>query len=172
MYPHNYNREKRSYCPCSTTETFGGVEGTPFVDVSTNPCSVQITEVLVCYGSLVDAIQLKYTLPNGNSFTPPLRGGTGGGLAHISIPDGGKLIGLFGGVRNLQGYGLVITQLRILVSDAAGNVALHGPFGTDFYDGVSTFSVFGDIKSIFGNYRQYLDGLGVFFEPLGVCATS
>ena len=36
----------------------------------------------------------------------------------------------------------------------------------------STLSVYGDIKSIFEYHRDYLDGLGVFYVPWGVCGSS
>ena len=105
--------------------------------------------------------------------TKPRRGGGGGGTAtHIRIPQDGKIMGVFGGVSNFTPdsyYGLVITQLRILVLDAGQQPLIYGPYGSDAATTASTFAVIGDIKSIFGYYRAYLDGLGFFYVPWGVC---
>ena len=75
-------------------------------------------------------------------------------------------MGVFGGVWGLEE--LVITQLRILVLDAGQRPLIYGPYGSHTAT-TSTFVVIGDIKSIFGYYRAYLDGLGFFYVPWGVC---
>ena len=101
------------------------------------------------------------------------RGGTGGRVSHISIPQGGKIMGLSGGITYVTGgnYGIVITQLRILVLDAEEHLQIYGPFGSGFDRSPGTFAVYGDIKSIFGYHGIHLNGLGVFYEPWGVCGS-
>ena len=132
---------------------------------------MNITDVWVRYGGIVDAIQVKYRFPNGEYHTQARRGGATGTLEHVGIPEGGKIIGLFGGTTNRANYGLVISQLRILVLTAEENIQIYGPFGRDLYAGSGTFAVYGDIKSIFGYHRHFLDGLGAFYEPWGVCGS-
>ena len=103
----------------------------------------------------------------------PRRGGPGGSATHISVPQGGKIIGLFGGVNNFTyrgWYGPVISQLRILVLDAGLELQIYGPYGFHHADS-GTFAVYGDIKSIFGYHREHLDGLGAFYEPWGACGS-
>jgi hypothetical protein len=75
---------------------------------------------------------------------------------------------IFGGVGNYLNN-IVITQLRILVLDGGQQPLIYGPYGSDPATTASTFVVIGDIKSIFGYYREYLDGLGFFYVPWGVC---
>ena len=165
-------RSKRRPCPCSTTVgAYGGRQGTAFVDIPTNPCDVEISEIWVHHGSIVDAIQTRYKFSDGNYATKPLRGGGGGGAAHIAVPQGGKIMGIFGGITNAPGYGLVITQLRILVLDSADNLEIYGPFGSALHAQSGTFAVYGDIKSLFGYHRHYLDGIGVYYEPWGACGS-
>ena len=143
------------------------------MDITTNPCDVNITDVWIRHGGIVDAIQIQYNVTNGNQELKPLRGGSGGGLTHVAIPDGGKIIGIFGGITENTNtdYGVVITQLRILVLDENENLQIYGPFGTVFYDNPGTFAVYGDIKSIFGYHGHFLNGLGVYYEPWGVCGS-
>lgn len=166
------HRKKRRPCACTTTVgAHGGRQGTAFVDVPTNPCDVHITDIWVRHGGITDAIQVRYKFPNGDIATSPLRGGATGAGSHVSIPEGGKVIGLFGGVTNRPSYGLVISQLRILVLDGEQHLQIYGPFGSALYDRSGTFAVYGNIKSIFGYHRHYLDGLGVYYEPWGVCGS-
>ena len=141
-----------------------------FVDIATNACDVEMTDIWVRHGSIVDAIQVRYRFSNGHLQTMPRRGGGGGGLTHVGIPQGGKVIGLFGGITTLNTYGVVITQLRIIVLDAEETVHIYGPFGSGFDQSPGTFAVYGDIKSIFGYHGSYLNGLGVYYEPWGDCA--
>jgi hypothetical protein len=163
-------RSKRSSCACTTTiGAYGGREGTAFVDVPTNPCDVQISDIWVRHGGIVDAIQLQYNFSDGSQQTTPLRGGTTGKLVHINIPQGGIIAGLFGGIASKPEYGLVITQLRILVLDDEERLQIYGPFGYRLFADASTFAVYGNIKSIFGYHRRFLDGVGVFYEAVGAC---
>ena len=120
---------------------------------------------------------MQYKFSDGSQQTMPRRGGPGGYPAvHISVPQGGKIIGLFGGVANFtypgrEWYGPVISQLRMLVLDAGMELQIYGPYGTAEHIASSTFAVYGDIKSIFGYHRQYLDGLGAFYVPWGACGS-
>ena len=167
-------RSKRRPCTCSTTiGAYGGQQGTFFVDVATNACNVEITDIWIRHGSIVDAIQVRYRFSDGRLQTMPRRGGTGGGISHVSIPQGGKIMGLSGGITYLTGdnYGTVITQLRILVLDAEEHLQIYGPFGSGFELLPGTFAVYGDIRSIFGYNGIYLNGLGVFYEPWGLCGS-
>ena len=95
----------------------------------------------------------------------PRHGGHTGGLTHIHIPCGAKVIGVTGGIRDRPDYGKVISQLRILVLDPLGQIKIFGPFGKHLAPG--NFAVYGNIKSMFGSYQQYLNGLGVYYMPFG-----
>ena len=171
MYYSLYCRFKRRPCACSTTiGAYGGRQGSVFVDIPTNPCNVKITDIWIRHGGIVDAIQIKYNFSDSHQETRALRGGEGGGLTHISIPHDGKVIGLFGGIYNSEGYGLCVTHLRILVLDGNYELQIYGPFGSGI-NHPSTFAVYGDIKSIFGYHGAYLNGIGVFYEPWGACGS-
>ena len=163
-------RSKRRPCACSTTiGSYGGRQGTAFVDVPTNHCDVNITDIWIAHGGIVDSIQVQYNFTGGDEQKMPRRGGPGGRATHISIPQGGKIVGIVGGIANDLNYGSVITQLRILVLNAGGQPLIYGPYGTHSATAASTFIVLGDIKSIFGYHRHFLDGLGFFYVPLGGC---
>ena len=168
-----YSRSKRRPCACSTTiGSYGGRQGTAFVDVTTNPCDVKITDIWVREALIVDAIQVQYNFSDGRLQTMPNRGGDGGHrFTHISVPQGGKIMGIFGGITTRTSYGTVITQLRILVLDNEEHLQIYGPFGSVMSNGASTFAVYGNIKSIFGYHSEYINGLGVFYEPWGVCGS-
>ena len=160
-------RSKRASYACSPAGAYGGQEGTAFVDITTDPCSVDIADIWVQSGDVLDAIQLRYRFPDGQSETMPIRGGPGGTRRHISVPPGGKVLGISGGIipsYRPHGipYGTVITQLRIIVLKSSSDVRMYGPFGTDTESG--TFAVYGDIKSLFGYYDLYVNGLGVYYE--------
>ena len=162
-------RSKRVACACEgAARVYGGATGTEFVDIARNPCSVQqITDIWVRHGTLVDAVQFRYFTPKDGFVTAPLRGGNGGGLTHIVVPPGAKVVGITGGIGELPDYGRLISQLRILVLDPVGRLEVYGPFGTDLYSFPESFAVYGNIKSIFGFHRQYLDGLGFNYEQWG-----
>ena len=165
-------RSKRRPCACSTTVgAYGGREGTAFVDVTTNSCDVDITDIWIRHGNIIDAIQVRYNFSDGHLETMPRRGGGIDTVVHITVPQGGKIIGIFGGITPLATYGTVLTQLRILIFDSDDTLQIYGPYGSYVHQGSSTFAVYGDIKSIFGYHRQYLDGLGVYYEPWGVCGS-
>ena len=76
----------------------------------------------------------------------PQRGGGGGGFTHITVPQAGKIIGLFGGLTAHNDYGTAITQLRILILDSENNLEIYGPYGYETWDYTSTFAVFGNIQ--------------------------
>jgi hypothetical protein len=101
----------------------------------------------------------------------PMRGGTGGGLTRVIVPQAGKIIGITGGITSYYGYSAVITQLRIVVLDSNNNVQIYGPYGTEVNNGASSFAVYGDIKSLFGYSGSLLNGLGVYYESWGACTS-
>ena len=121
------------------------------------------------HGTVVDALQLRYKLLTGELKTTPLHGGNGGGLTHIKVPHGGRVTGITGGIGALPNYGQLVSQLRILVLDAKGQLLIYGPFGTDLYSFPGSFAVYGNIKSIVGYYGLYLNALGMYYEPWGTC---
>ena len=167
MYVHTC---RFTSCPCSATVgAYGGQDGTPFVDNSEHPCDVEITNIWVRSGEIVDSIQVYYRLPDGQSKPMPRRGGATGGANDINVPQDGKIIGITGGVTSYYGRGTVITQLRVVILDGKNNVHIYGPYGTLMNAGSSTFAVYGDIKSLFGYHRKYLEGLGAYYESWGDC---
>ena len=138
---------------------------------------MEITEIWIYRGSIVDGIQVRYNFSDGSQETMPHQGGGGpAGVIHIAVPRGGKVIGITGGIANGAFGGLTISHLRILVLDAEQQIRIYGPFGSWLSNNPGTFAVYGNIKSFFGYYRQhqnkqYISGLGVFYEPWGVCGS-
>ena len=112
---------------------------------------------------------MQYRLPDGRSELMPRRGGETGGSNDIHLPQDGKIIGITGGVTSYYGRGTVITQLRVVILDGKNNIHIYGPYGTLMNAGSSTFAVYGDIKSLFGYHRDYLEGLGAYYESWGDC---
>lgn len=160
-----------SDCPCKKTGIYGTIyRGTNFVDIPTSPCSVDITDIWIGYGEILDSIRLKYKYPGGRVLEMPLRGGIGGNKAHITVPQGAKVIGMFGTKYNHGFYGTGITQLRILVLDSSQKLLIYGPFGSPSFATDDSFAVIGDIKSIFGySGNKFFNGIGVNYEPWGGC---
>ena len=114
---------------------------------------------------------MRYKFSDGRSQTMPNRGGSGGGLTHITVPQCGKIIGILGGITESIYMYTVITQLRVLILDCGENLQIYGPYGSQFQNGASTFAVYGDIKSLFGYHGHHLNGLGVYYEPWGICGS-
>ena len=160
-----------SACPCKKTGIYGSTRGTNFVDIPTNPCSVDITDIWIGHGEILDSIKLKYKYPDGRVQEMSLRGGGGGNKAHITVPQGAKVIGMFGTTYNHGFYGSGVTQLRILVLDSSQNLLIFGPFGLPSFANGDSFAVIGDIKSIFGYSGLFFNGIGVNYEPWGGCGS-
>ena len=165
-------RSKRTSCTCicATAGPYGGQEGTAFVDITTDPCSVDITDIWVYAGDILDGIQVRYRFPDGHSETMPRRGAIGGFLTHIAVPQDGKVIAITGAITtyspnvNVFPIETAIAQLRIIVLNNSSDVQIYGPFGAKGYS--STFAMYGDIKSLFGYYGSFaVHGLGVYYEP-------
>ena len=161
-----------SSCPCKQTSgVYGGTTGTSFVDIATNPCNVQITDIWIGHGEILDSLKIGYRFPDGQQQVMPRRGGPGGNKVHISVPQGGKVIGFFGGLSISGFYGEGITQLRVLVLDSTQKLFVYGPYGLASFANGGSFAVIGDIKSIYGYYGEFYNGLGVYYEPWGGCGS-
>ena len=145
------------------------MHGNAFVDITTNPCDGNITDIWVRSGSLVDAIQVQYNHSDNGKMLSPKRGGGGGIMTHIPVNHGEKIFGIMGDiyVSADDNNNKVITNIRILKLTSEKTSELYGPFGSR--KGASDFVVIGDIKSIFGYSDHYLRAIGFYYEAFGAC---
>ena len=118
---------------------------------------------------------MRYRHPDGRSELMPIRGARGGGVHKVNVPQGGKIIGITGGITLYPYYiiyGTAITQLSIVILDADNSIRVYGPYGSKMDTGSSTFAIYGDIRSLFGSRSYYLEGLGAFYVTWGGCSDS
>lgn len=67
-----------SSCSCKQTSgVYGGTAGTSFVDIATNPCNVQITDIWIGDGEILDSLKMGYRFSDGQQQVMPRRGGPG-----------------------------------------------------------------------------------------------
>ena len=159
-----FYRGSRS-CGCSYTYgAYGGPGGHYFADVTTNPCSVNIRNIYIQSGGVVDAIQIQYQYLNGRYYTAPLRGGGGGTRYRIPVYTGEKIIGVFGSTGVWNTY-TVVSRLYFVKETTSGSALIYGPYGERA--SANTFVVIGDIKSIYGRYGGLLDAIGFHYNKWG-----
>ena len=161
---------------CADTQVaYGSTTGTAFSDFTgTNPwpCGVDITDIRIRSGNIVDAIQVTYKTVDGRIISGERRGGNGGREDLIRLDDGERITGATGMVCNnyiIQGgvdNGRFVTQLAFFSEKHDGQKVVYGPYGSGFDRdrNCTTFAVNGKINSIFGRIltanRGLFTGLG------------
>ncbi len=107
-------------------------------------------------GSLVDAIQVTYRLPDGKDYKAPGHGGRGGGqrVININVDQGERIIGVFGKTgRLVDNLGFFTNKGRVF-----------GPYGGK---GGGDFSVhLCPVRGIFGKTGSLVDNIGFYCGKL------
>ena len=159
-----FHRVSRDFGCFSTTGSYGGGGGDSYQDISTNFCDVDIRNVYIRSGSIVDAIQIQYRYPDGRLYTAPRRGGGGGDYHHFSVSSGEKIIGVFGTKGKYRSY-TTVSRLYFVKKTRSGGVYIYGPYGRSATN--YNFVVIGDIKSIYGRSGSLLDSIGFYYDKWG-----
>ena len=154
---------------------YGSTVGPAFSDFTTTqpwPCGVDITEIRVRHGSLIDALQMTYRTIDQQVIYRPWRGGPGGRESIIALSPGERITGVIGTIctQDHQFPGTSVRQLIFLAQKVDGQKVVYGPYGDEsrkaFPSACRAFAVNGKINSIFGRVTDYvrpantLTGLG------------
>ena len=144
--------------------------GDPFDDGTTRviPQVVRLRSVSICYGDVIDGIQLLYLLQDNSTFI---------GLPHgrinkecpkeskmrtIVFKEGERLVHIEGTAQKTWQY---ISQLTLFTSVNGGPPKLRGgPFGNngDTNNPDVPFSLTGEVRGIYGRSGDVLDALGFY----------
>ena len=158
---------------CAQTRVaYGSNTGAAFSDFNTTnpwPCGVDITELRIRHGHLIDSIQLTYKTVDQFIIIGPQRGGQGGRESFVRLDQGERITGVSGTVctqtRDFPGTG--VRQLIFFSRKADGQRVLYGPYGKvsqpQFPAACRMFAVNGKINSIYGRvvaFRHDVTGLG------------
>lgn len=143
--------------------------GDPFDDGTTAliPEVTGLHVVLICYGDMVDGIQLVYTLEDNGTFVAYPHGkvkdncGKDSNMSKIVLKEGEILVHVEGLVQIKWRF---ISQLSLFTSLNGGPPKLRGkPFGRGGTDDIP-FSLTGDIRGIFGRTGDVLDSIGFYIN--------
>ncbi len=141
----------------SSTQTAGGGGGRNFTDVLPS-AEARIVEVRIRSGDALDAIQVIYTLPNGQTVAGSRHGGSGGRESVFRLDADEYIIGLSGR------YGDTIDSLRIhtnkRVSEAFGGRGGDRDYRIEVPPG-------NQAAGITGRSGDLLDAVGLTYTPLG-----
>ena len=153
----------------STAVAYGSSTGTAFADftsaidfTSTSqwPCGVDIVQIKLRVGGLIDAIQLRYRTVDGVYIQGPWRGGAGGALYTITLETGERITGVSGVVCTGVTIGTYISQLTFFSEKSDGQRRVYGPYAGSSYGNYQgpcrMFSVNAKINSIFGRVRDHI----------------
>ena len=88
---------------------------------------MDISEIKVFSGTVVDAIQVTYKSLDGVVIPKPRRGGGGGGQTVISLEDGERITGATGMFCDFGSYKFLL-QLVFFSEKADGQKLVHGLF--------------------------------------------
>jgi hypothetical protein len=162
--------------PLFASPLFGNSLGGDQFDDGTTAMIPQVTGlhiVLICYGDMVDGIQLVYTLQDNGTFVAYPHGkikdqcDKDSNMSKIVFKEGEKLVHVEGLVQIKWRF---ISQLSLFTSINGGPPKLQGkPFGRGG-TGDIPFSLTGDIRGIFGRKGDVLDSIGFYVNtnlPLG-----
>ena len=152
-----------------TGVAYGSTRGTAFADFTgTNPwpCGVDITDMRIRRGTIIDAIQVTYKTVDGRIISGERRGGSGGSEELIRLEEGERITGATGTVCNSYITGRFVTQLAFFAEKQDGQKVVYGPYGTGYSSDRSCkiFAINGKINSIFG---RILTPSGGSFTGLG-----
>jgi Jacalin-like lectin domain len=79
----------------SSTEIVGGEGGSAFAD-QLPQSGARVVEVQINAGNYVDSVQIVLALPDGQSFTAPRHGGSGGRRNTFRLDSGEYIVGISG----------------------------------------------------------------------------
>ena len=141
--------------------------GDPFDDGTTAliPEVAGLHVMLICYGDVVDGIQLVYTLQDNGTFVAYPHGKIkdncvkDSNMSKIVFKEGETLVHVEGLIQIKWRY---ISQLSLFTSLNGGPPKLRGkPFGRGSTDDIP-FSLTGDVRGIFGRTGDVLDSIGFY----------
>lgn len=147
---------------CKSTRMYGR-NGATFADFGTNRCGVDIKQITIRHGSIIDAVQVIYKSETKNQILKPRRGGRGGRVSKIVLQNGERITGAIGmACRNY------ITQLIFFSEGEDGQRKVYGPYGAASQSNCKVFAVNGKINSIFGKLPKRgfpgLGAIGFYYE--------
>ena len=155
--------------PLIASPLFGyAVGGDPFDDGVTAvfPQVARLHSLHICYGDVIDGIQLFYLLQDNSTFIASPHGemnencGKNSNKTKIFFKEDETLIHIKGLIQKTWQY---ISQLTLFTSVAGGPPKTRGPFGRGGSDDVP-FSLTGDIRGIFGRSGDVLDSIGFYIN--------
>ena len=139
------------------------------------PQVARLHSLHICYGDVVDGIQLFYLLQDNTTFIASPHGkvnencGKNSNMTKIFFKEDETLIHIKGVMQKTWQY---ISQLTLFTSVAGGPPKTRGgPFGRGGSDDVP-FSLTGDIRGIFGRSGSVLDSIGFYINTSAVPLTS
>ena len=154
-----------------TSPLFGNpLGGDPFDDGTTSliPQVDHLRSISICYGDVIDGIQLLYILQDNSTFIGLPHGRINkecpkdSKLRTIVFKEGERLVQVEGSVQKTWQY---ISQLTLFTSVNGGPPKLRGgPFGNRGDNPDVPFSLTGDIRGIFGRSGDVLDSLGFYMN--------
>ena len=162
-----------------TSVAYGSNVGTAFSEFTTNPwpCGVDITQITIRHGTVIDAVQIVYKTVDQHYITGARNGGGGGSVSVIRLEPGERITGVAGMVcNNTAGrVATLVHQLTFSSQKQDGQRAVYGPYGTpsprSWRPSCRVFTVNGKINSIFGRlYTQppsgftSLGAIGFYYE--------
>ena len=154
-----------------TSPLFGNpLGGDPFDDGTTTviPQVVRLRSVSICYGDVIDGIQLLYVLQDNSTFIGPPHGRINkecpkeSKMRTLVFKEDERLVRIEGTVQKTWQY---ISQLTLFTSVNGGPPKLRGgPFGNNGDNPDVPFSLASDIRGIFGRSGDVLDALGFYMN--------
>ena len=127
---------------------------------------MDITEIRIRSGSIIDAIQVTYKTVDGSIILKPQRGGEGGREQVIRLEDGERITGATGTTCTVRDR-IDVVQLVFLSEKEDGQKVAYGPYGNSAQtlQNCRLFAVNGKINSIFGKVaNNHLGAIGFYFE--------
>jgi hypothetical protein len=136
---------------------YGGNGGAPFDDVelALPEGIVKIVQLIIRHGALVDAVQAKYRLKDGELWTAPKHGGDGGAETILNFASDEEVAGF------ILKSGGAIDNITV-VTRQGDTYRQYGPFGGN---GGAQHAVFGKIVALYGRSGGLLDALGFWGHP-------
>ena len=158
----------------ATGVAYGSNTGAAFTDFTTTnpwPCGVDVVEIRIRAGSLIDAIQMRYKTVD-NTYIQGARRGGGGGAEHvINLQPGERITGVSGVIcTRTDAYGVYVSQLAFFSERINGQKLIYGPYAGASTHACRMFAVNGKINSIFGRVRDdvvsitALTAIGFYYE--------
>uniref|UniRef100_A0A0D9XIC6 Jacalin-type lectin domain-containing protein n=1 Tax=Leersia perrieri TaxID=77586 RepID=A0A0D9XIC6_9ORYZ len=134
-----------------------GGNGGSFRDIKVPPR--HLDSLMICSGSVIDALGFSYKDADGKQHTTPSWGGLGGISRTIKLGESEVVTEVSGTIGLFHGLPNVITSLSIVT-----NVRCYGPFGNAMGTPFAT-PMLGSNNSIVGFYGRsgsYVDAIGVY----------